>query len=168
MIVWKLLTAAALAAMVFFAMPAAAQTAQADTARLSTALWTECPGATVRVTTAAADTITGRCGRVQDGRLAVRADDAVREIRFADVQALHVRKSRMTEMTLLFSLAGLAAGWSFGLPGEGQTCVPEMNHCVGENRTAEKARGAGLGVVLGAAAGVFIGSRMQHWQQRYR
>ncbi|HST62708.1 MAG TPA: hypothetical protein VLK84_28640 [Longimicrobium sp.] len=167
MILRSLLTAAALAATVFFAMPSAAQTAQADTTRLSTALWTECPGATVRVTTASADTVTGRCGRVQDGRLTVRVEDAEREIRFADVQTLHVRKSRMTQMTVLLSIVGTAAGWAFGLQGEERTCVPGARVCVGENRNVELARGAGVGAVVGAATGLFIGSRMKHWQPRY-
>ena len=158
-------TAAVLTVAFFVAVPATAQTEQADTLLLTTALWTGCPGMTVRVTTAPADTVTGTCGRVDDGRLTVRTADTTRQVQLVDVRSLEVRKSRVAESTALLSVMGVIVGWSFGLRGEEEVCVP--GGCVRDNRKAEQGRGAGVGAVLGAAAGLFIGSRIKYWQERY-
>ena len=161
-------TAAALTVAFFVAVPAAAQMEQADTLLVSTALWTGCPGGTVRVTTAPADTITGKCGRVEDGRLVVQTSDTTRLVQLVDVRSLEVRKSRIAEGAALLAVVGGIAGWSFGLRGEKEICVPEWDHCVGDNRRAEQGRGIGVGAVIGAAAGLFIGSRIRYWQERYQ
>lgn len=161
-------TAAVLTVAFFVAVPAAAQTEQADTLLLTTALWTGCPGMIVRVTTSPADTVTGKCGRVADGRLAVRTADTTRHVELVDVRSLEVRKSRIAESTLLLSVVGGIVGWSFGLRGEERVCVPGAPFCVEDSRRAEKGRGVGVGTVIGAAAGLLIGSRIKYWQERYR
>ena len=154
----NLVIGAALTAAFFVAIPTAAQTEQADTLLLTTALWTGCPGMTVRVTTAPADTVTGKCGRVEDGRLAVQTADTTRQVQLVDVRSLEVRKSRIAESAVLLSVVGGIAGWWSGSRADETIYI----------RKVEQGRRAGVGAVIGAAAGLFIGSRIKYWQERYQ
>lgn len=160
----SILTAAVLAAAGFLS-PGRADAQRVDTLRVSTALWTACPGGTVRLAVRSPETVIGRCGSVADGRLLVQTQDSTRQVELSEVRGLWVRKSRIAESTVLLALAGFVVGYSIGVPGEEPVCVP--GGCTQESRTADNGRGAGVGVVAGAALGLIVGSRIIHWDQRY-
>lgn len=160
----NLLAAAALAA-AFLASPAAAPAQQVDTLGVSTALWTACPGGTVRLALGNAETVSGRCGTVADGRLTVQAQDSERQIALAEVRQVWVRKSRIAEGAVFVSAVGLIAGYLIGIAGPEPVCVP--GGCAEESSNGRRWRGAGIGAVVGAAAGALVGSRSTYWQQRH-
>lgn len=136
-----------------FLVPAGGAGAQqADTAHVSASVWTACPGARVRIATRAAETITGRCGPVADGRLLVRAPAGDRQIQLADVDSLWTRKSYVMEATVLLALVGAATGALTA--GEEKRCEESPCTVQYEFGTAER---AGSGAVAGAGLGLLIG-----------
>jgi hypothetical protein len=157
-----ILTAAALA--VTFLFPTGAR-AQADTTLVSTALWTACPGATVRLAVRDAETVTGRCGTVADGRLVVRADAVERQVQLTEVRSVEVRRSRIAQGAATLGVVGLLAGWVVGIPGPEPVCV--VGGCIRESGYGDNGRGAGVGAVVGAGLGALVGSRLKYWQARY-
>lgn len=135
---------------------------QADTSVVSTALWTACPGAHVRVSLDAGGTVQGRCGAVADGRLQVRARAGDRQVRLAEVDSVWTRRSYTTEATVLFAVIGAATGVLTG--GEVERCTGFG--CTTEYELGRPAR-AGIGAVAGAAVGLFVGSRFTTWRLRF-
>jgi hypothetical protein len=135
---------------------------QADTLAVSTALWTACPGAYVRLDLRAGDTVEGRCGSLSDNRLQVRFEGEDREIRLAEVDSVWTRKSYVTEATVVLAVLGAATGVLAG---------GEMERCGGIGCTTEygfgRAGRAGIGAVAGAAVGVLAGSRFTTWRRRF-
>jgi uncharacterized cupin superfamily protein len=146
----------------FLVFPTGAVAQQADTAGVSTAIWTACPGAYVRVATRAGETVTGRCGPIADGRLQVRARAEDRQIQLADVDSLWTRRSYLTEATLLLAVVGAGAGALLG---------DETERCTGFGCAVEyqfgRAESAAIGAVAGGVLGVLIGPRITHWRQRF-
>lgn len=66
---------------------------QADTLAVSTALWTACPGAYVRVDLRAGETGEGRRGSLEDDRRQVRFGGQDRQVRLAEVDSVWTRRS---------------------------------------------------------------------------
>jgi hypothetical protein len=155
------LAALALAACVLFpAGPAQAQ--QADTVRVSTSLWTLCPGAHVRLAVRAGETVAGRCGSVVDGRLLVRTGSGERHVRLAEVDSVWTRRSYLTEAVLLFAVVGAAVGGFTG--GDSEHCT--VVGCTVEYGLDPTPR-AGAGAVVGAAVGAVVGSTITGWRRRF-
>jgi hypothetical protein len=161
MVLLRILAPLAIAAALFL-FPGQAVAQQADTTGVSTAIWTACPGAHVRVATRAGETVTGRCGPIADGRLQVRVRAGERHIQLADVDSLWTRRSYLTEATLLLAVVGAGAGALLG---------DETERCTGIGCTVEyqfgRAESAAVGAVAGAALGVLIGPRITRWRQRF-
>lgn len=77
---------------------------------MSTALWTACPGAYVRVNLRAGETVEGRCGSLEDDRRQVRFGGQDRQVRLAEVDSVWTRRSYVTEATVVLAVLGAATG----------------------------------------------------------
>lgn len=141
--------------------PARAQAA--DTAAITTALWTACPGADVRLTVRSGEWVTGRCGEMREGRLLLRADDGERRIPLIDVDSLWVRRSLQSEAAVVLGVLGGVAGGFYANGRDPGECF-EFG-CDGE-RLVATLRGAAIGTLGGAAVGVIAGSRLTRWRLR--
>ncbi len=148
---------------IFGVRPAAAQ--QADTARISTALWVICPGAELRMTVQGEGRVRGECGRVADGRLLVTTGSGERQVALLAVDSLWVRRSYTPELTLgLALLSGVAAGL-YANKTHVEDCRAVLK--CHEDHDAASWRGFGFGLVGGAAVGVVIGPRFWRWVRRH-
>lgn len=154
--------AALLLAGLVWAFPARAQAA--DTAAITSALWTACPGATIRVTVGSEAPVVGRCGVVVDGRLRVDVQGVERQIALVDVDSLWVRRSLKTEATVVFSLLGVGVGAWFANSLGIDDCA--FYGCNSE-RLSETLTGGGIGGVVGAGVGLVSGSLITRWRRRH-
>ncbi|HEX5869168.1 MAG TPA: hypothetical protein VFY65_02065 [Longimicrobium sp.] len=153
--------AAILVAALGWAVPARAQAA--DTVAITTALWTACPGANVRLTVRSGEAVTGRCGEMGDGRLLLRAEDGERRIALIDVDSLWVQRSLQTEAAVVLAVLGGIAGGFYANSRDPGDCF--AYGCNGE-RLVATLRGAAIGTVGGAALGVIVGPRLTRWRLR--
>lgn len=150
-----------LLAVLAWALPARAQAP--DTAAITTALWTACPGAIVRVT-AHAEQVSGRCGQMEDGRLLVRVAGVERRIDLVEVDSLWVLRTLQTEATVVLGVLGGIAG---GFHANGQHPGDCFEYgCDGE-RLVATLKGAALGALGGAAVGLVVGPGLSRWRLRY-
>ncbi|HEX8317530.1 hypothetical protein [Longimicrobium sp.] len=157
---WTIRSALLLAAIASVGVrPAAAQ--QADTARITTALWTACPGAELRMTVQGEGRVRGECGRVADGRLLVTTRSGEREVALVAVDSLWVRRSYTPELTIGLALLGSVAAGLYADRTREEGCLNPLG-CRGEhNSTVIKA--AAAGGVGGGIVGVVIGPRFWRW-----
>jgi hypothetical protein len=146
------------AALICFAPTARAQAV--DTARVTTALWTACPGASVRISTPEGQVVEGRCGRVADGRLQVRG----REIPLTQVDSLWMRRSYRAETTLALAAAGTVAGLLLNGEKQEEDCIPVFGCRAREQRARDVLWGVS-GAFGGAAVGLTLGSAIQTWRR---
>jgi hypothetical protein len=143
--------------------PAAAQ--QADTARISTALWVICPGAELRMTVQGEGPVRGECGRVADGRLLVTTRSGERQVALVALDSLWVRRSYTSELAIGLALLGSVAAGVYADRTREEGCLGMLG-CRGEhNSTVIKA--AAAGGVGGGIVGVVIGPRFWRWVRRY-
>ena len=159
---WSRILAAAAAGMLLAASRADAQ--RADSSTMSTALWTSCPGARVRIALRAGETLDGACGPVTDERLQVRLGAEDREVLLAEVDSVWTRRSYLTEATVLLAIVGATAG-AF-VSGGMDRCDDVPGPCTVEYRPG-RAGGAAIGAVTGAVAGVLVGPRITAWRLRF-
>ena len=150
-----------LAAALAFAGPACAQ---ADTARITTALWAACPGAEVRVA-AAADSVRGYCGPIEDGRLVVRHRTDEWRIPLTQIDSVWVRQRTTGTGVRRGALWGAVALGGFGL-WVGHGLCESPSGC-----GSDAMQVAGVGALLGALGGLLIGGFIGHtvsvWDRRY-
>ncbi|HEY7768202.1 hypothetical protein [Longimicrobium sp.] len=147
---------------IFRARPAAAQ--QADTARITTAVWTACPGARVRV--AAGDSLLqGRCGGVRDGRLIVTSAGEERAIELVQIDTVWLRRRATGRGAAIGAVGG---GVVLGLLGlaAGHGLCEQPNGC-GSEPYQIAAVAALTGVLGGTLTGGFIGYNVTAWSRRY-
>ncbi|HEY0038187.1 MAG TPA: hypothetical protein VGB66_15920 [Longimicrobium sp.] len=148
---------------VFGARPAVAQ--QADTARISTALWVICPGAELKMTVQGEGGVRGECGQVADGRLLVMTGSGERQVALVAVDSLWVRRSYTSELTIGLALLGSVAAGLYADRTREEGCLGMLG-CRGEhNSTVIKF--AAAGGVGGGIVGVVIGPRFWRWVRRY-
>jgi hypothetical protein len=121
--------------------PARAQAA--DTSAITTALWTDCPGAEVRLALASAETVRGRCDGFAGGSLVVRRGMDEWRVPLAEVDSAWVRGFGARHGDLIGGIAGGAA--------VGGAAVFVFNGI------CDAASGCGGDILLGGALATFIG-----------
>jgi hypothetical protein len=142
--------------------PAAAQ--QADTARITTAVWTACPGARIRVA-AGGSLVQGRCGPVRDGRLIVTSAGHERAIELVQIDTVWLRRRATGRGAAVGAVVGGAALGLLGL-WAGHGLCEQPNGC-GSEPYQIAAVAAFTGVLGGSLTGGFIGYNVTAWSRRY-
>jgi hypothetical protein len=146
----------------FGARPATAQ--QADTARITTALWVRCPGAQVKVVVNDV-LVRGRCGSVGNDSLSIRGVAGDRRYPLVAVDSLWVRRSYTPELTLGLALLGGVVGGVYASRQPVEDCG-EVVLCI-DTPDPGIARSTVAGMLGGTAVGVVIGPRVWRWVRRY-
>lgn len=135
----------------------------ADTARVTTALWTACPGAWLRVATVDEQRVEGRCVRVADDRLALTNRGLESRIALPSVDSLWIRRSYTPQATVLLAAAGGAAGTLLNGRTPEDECIPVYGCGRNEQRARDIIMGT-TGALIGAAAGLYLGPRFRGWR----
>jgi hypothetical protein len=151
-----------LAALLFTALPAAAQTA--DTARIGAALAEACPGARVRLYRDAGGPAQGTCGPVVDARLVVREDGSEQPVALASVREVWVER-RATGRGAAIG-GGIGAGL---LMVSGYVVVRGMSDgaAYGDDLAVVLPLAALVGGTTGGLIGGGIGYLTKVWERRY-
>jgi len=147
---------------VFGVRPAAAQ--QADTARITTALWTACPGARIRVV-AGDSLVQGRCGGMRDGRLIVTSAGHERAIELVQIDTVWLRRRATGRGAAVGAVFGGVALGLLGL-GAGHGLCEQPNGC-GSEPYQIAGVAAFTGVLGGSLTGGIIGYNVTAWSRRY-
>jgi hypothetical protein len=143
--------------------PGRAAAQDADSARA--AMRGVCPGGVVRIVTTTGDEVQGRCGRVEDARLMVDAEEGRRPVALADVERVWVRGSGWRSGATIggvtggLLLGGAAVFLASSLCDGGDDCGPAI-FFVG-------AGGAAFGGLGGAVLGGAMGSTTRVWVRVY-
>lgn len=135
----------------------------ADTARITTALWTACPGAYLRVATVDEQRVEGRCRRVADDRLTLTHRGMESRIVLPSVDSMWVRRSYTPQATGLLAAVGGAAGTLLNGRTPEDECIPIYGCGRNEQRARDIIMGA-TGALIGAAAGLYLGPRIRGWR----
>lgn len=153
---------AAIVPALLVATPARAQLP--DTSAITTALWTACPGARIRV--AAGDSLVqGRCGPVRDGRLIVTSAGGERAIQLVQIDTVWLRRRATGRGAAVGAVVGGVALGLLGL-GAGHGLCEQPNGC-GSEPYQIAAVAAFTGVLGGSLTGGFIGYNVTAWSRRY-
>lgn len=143
--------------------PARAQAA--DTSAVTTALWTDCPGAEVRLALASAETVRGRCDGFAGGRLVVRRGVDEWLVPVAEIDSVWVRGFGARHGDLIGGIVGgVALGGAAVFVFNGICDAP--SGCGGDTLTAG-ALAAFIGYFTGSLFGGMIGRTVDGWDRRY-
>ena len=147
-------------AAVLSVLPERAEAQQPDTAAVTTALWTLCPGARLRVTDASARVHEGRCVRSADGLVVLESPAGEARISTVEVAGVQARSTAGIWGALAGGASGVAIGAMFPLRDVG--CTSEI--CDGaDRRTIPMA----AGLLIGTGLGAVLGGSVSVWRRRF-
>ena len=143
--------------------PARAQSP--DTSAITSALWTDCPGAEVRLALASAETVRGRCDGLAGGRLVVRRGVNEWLVPVAEIDSAWVRGFGARHGDLIGGIVGgVALGGAAMFVGNG--LCDAASGC-GSDTLAAGALAAFIGYFSGSLIGGIIGRTVNGWDRRY-
>ena len=144
----------------FSVLPEGAEAQQADTAAVTTALWTLCPGARLRVTDASARVHEGRCVRSADGLVVLESPGGESRVPTVEVAGVQSRSTAGIRGALAGGATGVAVGAMFPLRDVG--CTAEF--CDGGDRRSVP---MAAGLLIGTGLGAVLGGSIPIWRRRF-